>query len=54
MNKKVLFAIASVAGLSLSAPALADSPDFSLKNTTDITHKVSSTIGNVSLSFFPM
>jgi hypothetical protein len=53
MNKKVLFAIASVAGLSLSAPALADSPDFSLKNTTDITHKVSSTIDNVSLTFDP-
>jgi hypothetical protein len=54
MNRKIIFAAAAVVSLSLSAPAFADVGAGHDGNTAlDITNRVTSTIGNIGLTFSP-
>jgi hypothetical protein len=53
MNRKILLAATAIVGLSLSAPAFADSPDVSVDVTKTIKNTSSSTVGNVTLDFSP-
>jgi hypothetical protein len=53
MNRKILLAATAIVGLSLSAPAFADSPDVSVDVSKTIKNTSSSTVGNVTLDFSP-